>query len=106
MDVDPGLLAWFAFPHDSQRVDDGRHPRHAHRAADFALKLRREGVVDELDAPGFEHLCEAMRLHSDGHTTGEPAIAACWDADRLCSRFSGLATFNSTRSATVGGRWT
>jgi len=24
-----------------------------------------------------------MRLHSDGHTTGEAAIVACWDTDRL-----------------------
>ncbi len=75
--------AWFAFLHDSQRVNDGRDPWHGRRAADFAVKLRREGVLDELDAPSFEHLCEAMRLHSDGHTTGEPAIVACWDADRL-----------------------
>jgi len=77
------LLAWFAFLHDSQRVNDGRDPWHGRRAADFAVKLRHDGVVDELDAPGFEHLCDAMRLHSDGHTTGEPAIVACWDADRL-----------------------
>ncbi len=83
LDVDPALLAWFAFLHDSQRVNDGRDPRHGRRAADFAVKLRREGVLDELDAPSFEHLCEAMRLHSDGYTTGEPAIVACWDADRL-----------------------
>ena len=31
----------------------------------------------------FEQLCEAMRLHSDGHTVSNPAIIACWDADRL-----------------------
>jgi uncharacterized protein len=24
-----------------------------------------------------------MRLHSDRHVEGEPAIRACWDADRL-----------------------
>ena len=24
-----------------------------------------------------------MRLHSDGHTEAEPALRACWDADRL-----------------------
>jgi uncharacterized protein len=24
-----------------------------------------------------------MRLHSDGHVEGEPALRACWDADRL-----------------------
>ena len=53
------------------------------RAADFAVRLRRQGVIDELDHPAFERLCEAMRLHSDGHTTGDAAVLACWDADRL-----------------------
>ena len=40
-------------------------------------------MLVELNATEFEHLCEAMRLHSDGHTEGEAAIRACWDADRL-----------------------
>ena len=83
LDVDPALLAWFAFLHDSQRHNDGHDPLHGRRAADFAVRLRRDGVIDELGGVAFEHLCEAMRLHSDGHTTGEPAVRACWDADRL-----------------------
>jgi uncharacterized protein len=45
--------------------------------------LRHDGVLRQLSAREFEHLCEAMCLHSDGHTMGEPAILACWDADRL-----------------------
>ena len=81
--VNPQVLAWFAFLHDCQRHNDGHDPQHGRRAADFAVQLRREGVIDELAAHEFEHLCEAMRLHSDGHTTGEPAIVTCWDADRL-----------------------
>ena len=83
LDIDPAVLAWFAFLHDSQRLDDGWDPQHGNRAADFAVRLRLEGVVDELDAPAFERLCEAMRLHSDGHTTGDATVLACWDADRL-----------------------
>lgn len=83
LDVDPAVPAWFAFLHDSQRHNDGRDPEHGARAADFAVRLRRQGVIDELDAPAFERLCEAMRLHSDGHTTGDAAVLACWDADRL-----------------------
>jgi uncharacterized protein len=83
LDVNPGVLAWFAFLHDSQRRNDGHDPQHGTRAADFAVQLRRDGVIQELADREFEHLCEAMRLHSDGHTVGEPAILACWDADRL-----------------------
>ena len=83
LDVNPVIVAWFAYLHDSQRHNDGYDPLHGHRAADFATRLRRERVLVELDATEFELLCEAMRLHSDGHTEGEPAIRACWDADRL-----------------------
>jgi uncharacterized protein len=83
LDLNPGVLAWFAFLHDSQRRNDHRDLQHGQRAADFALRLRRQGVICELADKEFEHLCEAMRLHSDGHTIGEPAILACWDADRL-----------------------
>ena len=83
LDVNPGVLAWFAFLHDSQRHNDHRDPQHGQRAEDFAVRLRREGVLCELADQEFEHLCEAMRLHSDGHTIGEPVILACWDADRL-----------------------
>jgi uncharacterized protein len=82
-DVDPAVLAWFAFLHDSQRRNDGHDPLHGRRAADFAVRLREDGVITELDRSAFEHLCEAMRLHSDGHTVGDAAVQACWDADRL-----------------------
>lgn len=83
LDLDPAVLAWFAFLHDSQRRNDGHDPLHGPRAADFAVQLRRDGVITELDAPAFERLCEAMRLHSDGHTEADPHLQACWDADRL-----------------------
>lgn len=83
LDVDPAVLAWFAFLHDRKRHNDGYDPQHGSRAADFAIRLRRDGVIDELDPASFERLCEAMRLHSDGHTEGDAAVRACWDADRL-----------------------
>ena len=52
-------------------------------ARENPVGLRREGVIVELNDLEFEQLCEAMRLHSDGHTEREPAIIVCWDADRL-----------------------
>jgi uncharacterized protein len=83
LDVNPAILAWFAFLHDSQRDNDGLDRVHGRRAADFAVRLRRQGLIDELAPREFEHLCEAMHTHSDGHLLAEPAIMACWDADRL-----------------------
>ena len=83
LDVNPAIVAWFAYLHDSQRHNDHRDPLHGQRAADFAVGLRRERILVELNPAEFEHLCEAMRLHSDGHVEGEPAIRTCWDADRL-----------------------
>lgn len=83
LDVDPAVLAWFAFLHDSQRRNDDQDRLHGTRAADFAVTLRKEGLINELNHANFERLCEAMRLHSDGHTTGDSTVLACWDADRL-----------------------
>ena len=83
LNINTMMLAWFAFLHDSQRHSDNLDPLHGRRAADFAIQLRQQGLVHELDGREFEWLCEAMRLHSDGHTVGEVTILACWDADRL-----------------------
>jgi uncharacterized protein len=40
LDVNPSVLAWFAFLHHSQRHNDYTDPLHGTRAADFALSLR------------------------------------------------------------------
>jgi uncharacterized protein len=83
IDVNPAILAWFAYLHDSQRHNEYSDPLHGKRAVDFALQLRKEGTITELASDEFEQLCEAMRLHSDGLCEAQPAICACWDADRL-----------------------
>jgi len=83
LELNPAVLAWFAFLHDSQRRNDGSDPLHGARAADYATRLRQRGVITELAPTHFEQMCEAMRLHSDGHTLAEPLVQACWDADRL-----------------------
>ena len=45
LDMNPGVLAWFAFPHDSQPHNDHDDSQHGQRAADFALRLPLEGVL-------------------------------------------------------------
>jgi uncharacterized protein len=47
LDVNPRILAWFAFLHDSRRQNDDHDPLHGRRAADFAVRLRCEGVIAE-----------------------------------------------------------
>lgn len=83
LDLDPTVPIWFAFLHDSQRMNDGRDPGHGQRAADFAVRLRHDGYLPELHPSDFERLCEALRTHSDGHTAGDRLVQVCWDADRL-----------------------
>ena len=79
----PDSLTVAAHLHDNQLHNDHRDPQYERRAADFALRLRRERVINELADHELKHVCETMRLNSYGHTTGEPVILACWDADRL-----------------------
>ncbi len=83
VDGNPAILAWFAYLHDSQRHNEYSDPSHGRRASDFALQLHKEGTLSELNATEFEHLCEAMRLHSDGLCDAHPAMCTCWDANRL-----------------------
>jgi uncharacterized protein len=80
--ADREVVALFALFHDSRRIyeyddDDG----HGLRGAELARSLR--GSLVHLDDARFELLFEACRLHTDGHTTGDPTLLACWDADRL-----------------------
>jgi uncharacterized protein len=45
-------------------------------------ELLDEGLISLPDAP--RRLLEsACRLHSDGFTTQDPTVGACWDADRV-----------------------
>jgi uncharacterized protein len=41
------------------------------------------GEFFDLDDDGFELLCEALALHSNGFTEADITVRTCWDADRL-----------------------
>jgi uncharacterized protein len=79
--ADGEVVALFALFHDSRRVNEYRDDGHGLRGGEFARSLR--GSLVHLDNARFELLFEACRLHADGHTTGDPTLLACWDADRL-----------------------
>lgn len=78
---DRDVVSLFAIFHDSRRVNERRDDAHGLRGAELAKTLR--GSLVHLDDDRFEMLFEACRLHTDGLTTGDPTLQACWDADRL-----------------------
>lgn len=80
--ADTRVVELFAFLHDSQRRNDDRDPGHGDRAAEYAVRLRGEGVF-ELDDLAMALLVAACQGHSDGRMDGEVTVQVCWDADRL-----------------------
>lgn len=77
-DVDVVLL--FALFHDSMRLNDGHDPEHGHRGGVLARELRK---LLPLGDGQLARLQEACAGHTDGLTSVDPTIGACWDADRL-----------------------
>ena len=75
------VTEWFAYLHDSCRLNDYQDPEHGHRAAVLAVELRE---YINLTDKHFDWLLTALQGHSDGHTAGHDMhVLACWDADRL-----------------------
>lgn len=79
--ADAEVVALFALFHDSRRESESYDRDHGRRGGDFARSLR--GDLVHLDDARFELLFDACDRHTDGHTTGDPTLLACWDADRL-----------------------
>lgn len=81
---DAAMVEWFAYLHDSCRLNDNRDHLHGERAAGFACTLRAYGALNELNLEAFGNLVAALAGHSDGHTMhSSAAVRVCWDADRL-----------------------
>jgi len=79
--ADVEVVRLFALFHDSRRWNDGYDPQHGLRGGELARSLRGELV--HLDNRQFDLLYDACLLHTEGHTTGDVTVQACWDADRL-----------------------
>jgi len=79
--ADREVVTLFALFHDSRRINEHRDHGHGQRGGELARSLR--GTHVHLDDSRFDLLFEACRLHTDGHTSGDPTLLACWDADRL-----------------------
>jgi uncharacterized protein len=79
--ADLDVVRLFAVLHDSCRLNDYGDPEHGFRAAEYAKEMRRR--LYKIDNARFDILYQACKLHAHGHTSTEPTIGACWDADRL-----------------------
>ncbi len=80
-DADSIVVQLFAVLHDCRRRNEGHDPSHGRRAAAAATEIRN--ILIHLNDDRFNLLLIACRDHTDGHTTGNPTIGCCWDADRL-----------------------
>lgn len=81
-DCDLTVVRLFAYLHDSCRVDDSYDDQHGPRAAKMIVNLRKTLLKDLTDHQ-FELLQTACYLHTTAHSTGDPTIDVCFDADRL-----------------------
>ena len=81
-DVDPLVVAMFAYLHDSCRTVDGYDTSHGTRAAEWIDTLR-DTYLEALSDNQIEQLTKACRLHTTTMKTGDPTIDACFDSDRL-----------------------
>lgn len=79
--ADRDVVGLFAVFHDARRINESRDDGHGLRGAELARSLR--GTLIHLEDERFDALFEACRLHTNGLTTGDPTLQACWDADRL-----------------------
>ncbi len=79
--ADRTVVRLFALLHDCCRKNDGADPDHGPRAADMLAKL--VGNILSIDADRLCLLEQAIRYHTAGHTSDDPTIGTCWDADRL-----------------------
>lgn len=77
----PRVVHLFALLHDLRRQNEGSDPEHGPRATAFIREIASEHL--RLDPGELDRLCEACTGHSEGETSTDPTIAACWDADRL-----------------------
>ena len=71
----------FAFLHDHRRWHEGFDSTHGPMAVDSAKYLRDRFF--SIDDAGFDDLCVAMSLHSDGELKHNITVECCWDSDRL-----------------------
>jgi uncharacterized protein len=80
--ADAHVVALFSALHDARRLNDGYDPDHGRRAADLAVNLQGEGVIQATETQ-MHLLLWALAEHAAGGVSDDPTVGCCWDADRL-----------------------
>ena len=102
-EVNKTVVRIFAYLHDKWRLDDGEDIDHGMRASKNLIQLR-ETLFQWLTEDEFEQLYMACELHTVCHSTGNPTIDTCFDADRLDLMRVGV-TPDPERMATERGKF-
>lgn len=79
--ADSVVAEYFAYLHDSQRLNDGWDPEHGRRAAQFVADLPQSLLP--ISTERLKTLQYACTYHSDGLITAGLNVQVCWDSDRL-----------------------
>ena len=75
------VVVLFGIFHDCMRFDEYADPDHGKRGGFLACCLN--GELLRFDEDRLDLLYTACAEHTDGFTSKDPTIGACWDADRL-----------------------
>ena len=77
------VITYFAYLHDSKRLNENEDPLHGERAASFVKEIMDKGLL-RLNNNQQMQLIEACRIHSYRRAkTKDITVATCLDADRL-----------------------
>ncbi len=80
--ISVNVISCFALFHDACRLSDGSDFGHGKRGVQLARNFFKHGRLPLLEEE-VEQLGIACEGHTDGKTSANPLIGACWDADRL-----------------------
>lgn len=79
--ANPKIVQYFAFTHDSQRMNDGYDPLHGPRASQW-IGEQPPGTF-QLTADELDLLQQACFSHTGGISHTDLTVMTCWDSDRL-----------------------
>ena len=82
--ADPDVIRYFAYLHDSCRLNEHNDPEHGPRAAKFIDELRQDIDLSDNQIRLLKRACAGHTHANLGTKAGlDITLACCWNADRL-----------------------